>query len=921
MLEHLADGSQGDIVYKALLERAAAEPVRFRPSPTILAGIDAFCAQASVGMGKTSPQLCRSLAYLQAQVSRLSGKPATRATSDLNEEGSSAHSAASSQGASAGPTPAAASVSSATGSSSSRTKAPTPAWTVHSNMLEARFVAPAAQSTSPGTTATAEGPPRTGPAAAIQEHVRTIVNLKRAQTAQQAAQTQGKVKMRDNRPRLLFQYLPYSQQEPLQMSQLDIAALVEAVCGAAGASGVWGGFSSDMGGKRDEAAQICASILVKLVMDMVLKAGTAVALPLALVLLHRSVSNPSMDIRCRAFDFIYNLSLHAELVHPPPAEPAKAEDVPLSPSASPPELHGWPLPAGLDQKVEDFREWLRSLLWELSHLLAQRREQRSAVWSSVLGCLLHLCTYNGRLVRAFLEGLSMRAVRALLHCSLRDHWAPDVHRQLISLAVALMYMPQEEQPGERRLPFAVSPRGPPAAKLQLSQQRLTEFGGMREVVHQFKAAPCSESRCNMLSVMLDHVAWNLSEAHAAEQGVGSPAASPKSADYLLPVQQLLRQLARPWLADAVHIGFCVGEPRLVAAAGQAAADSHMQALSGSPASPASHSGLPLAAADLLPVIMEQLEACATADAHIEGPPELEAAVADTLTSVRMHVAESHAKLRTLRRRGHPKQEAQQESPGRPGTEPKLTGHWTCLVDLLCGSDAWGVRLGQQWLHNLLVTAAETNLVHSHLPQQAGLALLPPLSQQDVDGNQHVQPALCFMQVVERLLLYVHVQCAGSSGMGAAAAHRISFDSEDDEVAVEDVRLDIAASSDRNPAVWQGRDSSSMVLHTLMAALRWVREKCDGDRFGACMLSTHLLLRLCCMPAKSAMGRAGADQVQQMLGSTVAGSAGSHLPAEPPASAFLKGSAAVPRSTLNQMPPQLLVGLFQELSSQEPQPQL
>ena len=42
-----------------------------------------------------------------------------------------------------------------------------------------------------------------------------------------------------------------------------------------------------MGGKPDEAAQVCASILVKLVMDMVLKAGTAVALPLALVLLHR----------------------------------------------------------------------------------------------------------------------------------------------------------------------------------------------------------------------------------------------------------------------------------------------------------------------------------------------------------------------------------------------------------------------------------------------------------------------------------------------------------------------------------------------------------------------------------------------------------------------------------------------------------
>ena len=88
-----------------------------------------------------------------------------------------------------------------------------------------------------------------------------------------------------------------------------------------------------------------------------------------------------------------------------------------------------------------------------------------------------------------------------------------------------------------------------------------------------------------------------------------------------------------------------------------------------------------------------------------------------------------------------------------------------------------------------------------------------------------------------------------------------------------------------------------------------------------MLSARLLLRLCCIPAKSPLGRAGANQLQQVLGSTPAGSAESQLPAEPHASAFLKGSAAVPRSTLNQMPPQLLVGLFQELSSVEPHPQV
>ena len=111
----------------------------------------------------------------------------------------------------------------------------------------------------------------------------------------------------------------------------------------------------------------------------------------------------------------------------------------------------------------------------------------------------------------------------------------------------------------------------------------------------------------------------------------------------------------------------------------------VQALSGSPASPASDGSLPLAAADLLPVILEQLEACATADARIEGPPELEAAVADTLKSVRMHVAESHAKLRTLRRRGHPKV-SRRCMPGITQCRPGASLLWRSAVSwqtLIC----------------------------------------------------------------------------------------------------------------------------------------------------------------------------------------------------------------------------------------------
>ena len=77
----------------------------------------------------------------------------------------------------------------------------------------------------------------------------------------------------------------------------------------------------------------------------------------------------------------------------------------------------------------------------------------------------------------------------------------------------------------------------------------------------------------------------------------------------------------------------------------------MSSLPPSCASPtgSSSGSLPRAAADLLPVVIEQLEAVACAEAYIEGPPELEVAVADTLRAVRLHIAEAHAKIRSMGR--------------------------------------------------------------------------------------------------------------------------------------------------------------------------------------------------------------------------------------------------------------------------------
>lgn len=49
----------------------------------------------------------------------------------------------------------------------------------------------------------------------------------------------------------------------------------------------------------------------------------------------------------------------------------------------------------------------------------------------------------------------------------------------------------------------------PAAALQLSQEQLSEFGGVRQVVAHFRAAPTSEACRNLLAVLLDHVAHHL----------------------------------------------------------------------------------------------------------------------------------------------------------------------------------------------------------------------------------------------------------------------------------------------------------------------------------------------------------------------------------------------------------------------------
>ncbi|PRW39232.1 hypothetical protein C2E21_7090 [Chlorella sorokiniana] len=143
------------------------------------------------------------------------------------------------------------------------------------------------------------------------------------------------------RARMLFQYKPYSQQEPLVASEAEVAAVVEAVFGR------WGNGPSAFEGETaslwdrppaSEAAfglaaggaptgEVAAVVLVKLVMDMYVKAGPKAAFPLTLLLLQAPLLRGDPAVQARVFDVLYNLSVHGELLYDAAAE-AVPEDAP-----------------------------------------------------------------------------------------------------------------------------------------------------------------------------------------------------------------------------------------------------------------------------------------------------------------------------------------------------------------------------------------------------------------------------------------------------------------------------------------------------------------------------------------------------------------------------------------------------------------
>jgi hypothetical protein len=118
-----------------------------------------------------------------------------------------------------------------------------------------------------------------------------------------------------SKPHLLFQYKPYSRQERLKISDVDLAAALEAAFGRVSDSRIQQ-MPEDAESPLAQASSAGFVILIKVVMDMYLDKGPEAAFSSVLYMVQKPLINGNLKGKCAVFDFILNLMVHGELMYP-----------------------------------------------------------------------------------------------------------------------------------------------------------------------------------------------------------------------------------------------------------------------------------------------------------------------------------------------------------------------------------------------------------------------------------------------------------------------------------------------------------------------------------------------------------------------------------------------------------------------------
>ncbi|OAE25014.1 hypothetical protein AXG93_523s1190 [Marchantia polymorpha subsp. ruderalis] len=323
------------------------------------------------------------------------------------------------------------------------------------------------------------------------------------------------------RARPLFQYRHYSEQQPLRLSDAEMEEVISAVCsetsGSSGNTLALVPLPNNQGGKlAPEAADVAASVLIKLLIDMYIS-DPQTAAPLTLSMLQGMLTSQSASVRIRAFDLTLNLGVHAHLLEPMQSEDQSTPDE--VPSSDAPSMENGSfssfgsLPGGnrtgdrhrmnkinRDTSSERFLEkpergtppavgrfeaWLLDLLCEMLLLLVQTEEADEGVWAAALSCLLYL------------------ALKALLEISWEYGWADEVHCRLIRIACNLLY----RLPADETL----------TSKPSLDLDQIEILGGIETICAEFARAKTLEAKRNLFAVLFDFVLYDLEDESTSNQ--------------------------------------------------------------------------------------------------------------------------------------------------------------------------------------------------------------------------------------------------------------------------------------------------------------------------------------------------------------------------------------------------------------------
>ncbi|KAL5716641.1 hypothetical protein ACHQM5_009777 [Ranunculus cassubicifolius] len=303
--------------------------------------------------------------------------------------------------------------------------------------------------------------------ASAHSHLKVITASKRTKPGPNQVWEDLSVSTFHPRSRPLFQYRPYSEQQPLRLNPAEVQEVIAAVCSETSLPKsnlitVSSRLSNNSGKPSMDAA---VSVLIKLVIDMyVLDSRTAA--PLTLSMLQEMLSSRRLMSKIRAFDLIINLGVHSHLLEPMLADdPTTIEEELSQEMYLNNEAQLQPPLKKVDtikkQRIAlaiiNFEDWLLSILYEILLLLVQ-------------------------------------VIKKLLVISRENLWAELVHSKLICMLANMFYQVESDSNGTIFL-----------------EGQVDLLGGIEFVCLEYSQAKSREEKRNLFAVILDYALHQINE--------------------------------------------------------------------------------------------------------------------------------------------------------------------------------------------------------------------------------------------------------------------------------------------------------------------------------------------------------------------------------------------------------------------------